>query len=190
MDMMFWILPILIFLARVVDVSLGTMRIIFVSKNLKKLAPIVGFFEVFIWINVIGQVMQNVNSIIHYVAYAAGFAAGNYVGIVIEERIAVGHVIARIITKEDTEDIIKYLKSEKCGVTIVDAQGKKGGVKILLTVVKRKKLDEIYEAVDKFVPDSFVSIEDVKSVSDESFLGMTNKKKRFMGTFRSLRKGK
>lgn len=190
MDTMFWILPILIFLARVVDVSLGTMRIIFVSKNLKKLAPIVGFFEVFIWINVIGQVMQNVNSLVHYVAYAGGFAAGNYIGIVIEERIAMGHVIARIITKEDTDDILKYLKREKCGVTIVDAQGKKGEVKILLTVVKRKKLYEIYEAIEKFIPDSFVSIEDVKSVSDESFLGLPSKKKRFLGTFRALRKGK
>ncbi|MDY1591413.1 MAG: DUF5698 domain-containing protein [Methanofastidiosum sp.] len=190
MEIFFWLLLILIFLARVVDVSLGTMRIIFVSKNLKKLAPLVGFFEVFIWINVMGQVMQNVNSIIHYVAYAAGFAAGNYVGIVIEERIAMGHVIVRIITKEDTDDILKYLEREKCGATIVDAQGKKGEVKILLTVIKRKKLYEIYEAIEKFVPDSFVSIEDVKSVSDESFLGLPSKEKRFMGTFRSLRKGK
>ncbi|MCC7572907.1 MAG: DUF2179 domain-containing protein [Candidatus Methanofastidiosum sp.] len=190
MDMMFWLLPLLIFLARVLDVSLGTMRIIFVSKNLKKLAPIVGFFEVFIWINVIGQVMQNVNSIIHYLAYAAGFAAGNYVGIVIEERLAVGHVIARIITKENTDKIIDFLRKEKCGVTIVDAYGKKGEVKILFTVIKRKKLEPIYEAIDKYAPNSFVSIEDVKSVSKEEFVGIPLKKKRFMGTFRSLRKGK
>ncbi len=190
MDAMFWVLPILIFLARVIDVSLGTMRIIFVSKNLKKLAPIVGFFEVFIWINVIGQVMQNVNSIIHYVAYAAGFAAGNYIGIVIEERLAVGHVIARIITKENTEGLIKFLRKEKCGVTVIDAYGKKGAVKILFTVIKRKKLDEIYGAINKYVPDSFVSVEDVKSVSDEGFVGIPIKKKRFLGTVRSLRKGK
>ncbi|HNR44283.1 MAG TPA: DUF2179 domain-containing protein [Methanofastidiosum sp.] len=190
MEMLFWVLPILIFLARVVDVSLGTMRIIFVSKNLKKLAPIVGFFEVFIWINVIGQVMQNVNSVIHYIAYAAGFAAGNYVGIVIEERLAVGHVIARIITKENTDNLIKFLKKEKCGVTVIDAKGKKGDVKILFTVIKRKKLDAIYEAIDKFTPDSFVSVEDVKSVSEDSFVGVPLKKKKFLGTFRALRKGK
>jgi len=190
MELSFWILPILIFLARIVDVSIGTMRIIFVSKNLKKLAPLVGFFEVFIWINVIGQVMQNANSIIHYIAYAGGFAAGNYIGIVIEERIAMGNAIVRIITKEDTDDLLKYLRKEKCGVTIIDAQGKKGEVKVLLTVVQRKKLDEIYEAVDRLIPDSFVSTEDVKSVSDEGFLGVPAKKKRFLGTFRSLRKGK
>lgn len=190
MDAAFWILPILIFLARVADVSLGTMRIIFVSKNLKKLAALVGFFEVFIWINVMGQVMQNVNSIIHYVVYAAGFAAGNYVGIVIEERLAVGHVIARIITKENTEKVIDFLRKEKCGVTIVDAHGKKGDVKILFTIIKRKKLERIYEAIDKYAPDSFVSIEDVKSVSKEEFVGIPLKKKRFMGSFRSLRKGK
>jgi uncharacterized protein YebE (UPF0316 family) len=190
MDMVFWVLPILIFLARVVDVSLGTMRIIFVSKNLKKLAPIVGFFEVFIWINVIGQVMQNVNSLVHYVAYAGGFAAGNYIGIVIEERLAVGHVIARIITKEDTGNLIKFLKKEKCGVTVIDAKGKKGDVKILFTVIKRKKLDAIYEAIEKFTPDSFVSVEDVKSVSDEAFADIPIKKKRSLGTFRALSKSK
>lgn len=190
MEMLFWVLPILIFLARVADVSLGTMRIIFVSKNLKKLAPIVGFFEVFIWINVIGQVMLNVNSIIHYVAYAAGFAAGNYVGIVIEEKLAVGHVIARIITRENADGLIEFLRKEKYSVTVLDAHGKRGDVKILFTVIKRKKLDTIYEAIDKYTPDSFVSVEDVKSVSDEGPVGIPIKKKRFMGTFRSLRKGK
>lgn len=188
MNLMFWILPLLIFLARVADVSLGTMRIIFVSKNLKKLAPLVGFFEVFIWINVIGQVMQNVNSVIHYISYAAGFAAGNYVGIVIEERLAVGHVIARIITKEKTDDFLKFLKKEKCGVTIIDAKGITGNVKILFTVVKRKKLDMIYEAIDKYIPDSFVSVEDVKSVSEDRFVGIPFKKKRPIGSFKSLRK--
>jgi uncharacterized protein YebE (UPF0316 family) len=79
-----WIvLPLLIFLARVVDVSMGTIRVIFVSRGLKYLAPVVGFFEVLIWLLAIGQIMKNLSSPLCYVAYAGGFAAGNYIGIVI-----------------------------------------------------------------------------------------------------------
>ena len=99
-------------------------------------------------------------------------------------------MIARIITKEKTDDLIKYLKKEKCGVTIIDAKGIKGNVKILFTVVKRKKLDMIYEAIDKYTPDSFVSVEDVKSVSEDRFVGLPFKKKRLIRSFKSLRKGK
>lgn len=190
MDTISWVLILLIFFARVLDVSLGTMRIIFVSRNLKKLAPIVGFFEVLIWIIVIGQVMQNLNSIAHYVAYAAGFAAGNYVGIVIEEKLAVGYVLTRIISKEHNKELIDHLRDEKCGVTVVDAHGKQGNVKILFSVIKRKKLYKVYEAIEKYSPNSFVSVEDIKTATDQGFLGVPVKKKRFQRQFRTLRKGK
>ncbi len=190
MDTVSWILILLIFLARVLDVSLGTMRIIFVSKNLKKLAPIVGFFEVLIWIVVIGQVMQNLNSILHYVAYAAGFAAGNYVGIVIEERLAVGYVLTRIISKEHNKELIDHLRDDRCGVTVVDAHGKQGSVKILFTVIKRKKLYKVYETIEKYSPNAFVSVEEIKSVTDQGFLGIPLKKQSMVKNFRSLRKGK
>jgi len=109
---------------------------------------------------------------------------------VIEERLAVGHVIARIITRENADELIEFLKNEKCGVTVIDAKGKKGDVKILFTVIKRKKLESIYEAIEKFTPDSFVSVEDVKSVSDEAFRDIPIKKKKSLGTFRALRKSK
>ena len=74
------ILPLLIFLARVADVSMGTLRIIFVSKGLKYLAPIIGFFEVIIWLLAIRIIMQNLSNFMCYIAYGAGFAMGNYAG--------------------------------------------------------------------------------------------------------------
>lgn len=94
------ILPILIFLARIVDVTFGTIRIIFVSRGLKWLAPIFGFFEIMIWLFAIGQVFSNMTNITYYVAYAGGFACGNFVGIWIEEKMAIGTMVVRIITKK------------------------------------------------------------------------------------------
>ena len=98
------ILPLLIFLARICDVTLGTIRIIAVSKGLKRLAPFLGFFEVFIWILAISRIMQNLNNPICYIAYAGGFAAGNYVGMKVEEKVALGIILIRVITYKEATD--------------------------------------------------------------------------------------
>ena len=91
------VLPILIFFARVTDVTLGTLRIIFISRGKRNVAPVLGFFEVLIWIVAIGQIVQNLTSVTSYLAYAAGFATGNFVGMVIEDRLAIGTLIVRVI---------------------------------------------------------------------------------------------
>ncbi|MCK5000444.1 MAG: hypothetical protein KAS23_12960, partial [Anaerohalosphaera sp.] len=90
-----FVLPLLIFLARVVDVSMGTVRIVFVSRGFKFLAPVMGFFEVLIWILAISQIMQNLNNPACYVAYAGGFAMGNFVGMWIAEKLTLGVVLVR-----------------------------------------------------------------------------------------------
>ncbi|HQG08883.1 MAG TPA: DUF5698 domain-containing protein, partial [Dysgonamonadaceae bacterium] len=95
LDVYPWALPILIFFGRICDVTLGTMRIIFVSKGEKYKAPLIGFFEVFIWVVVISQILSRANDLVAYVSYAAGYATGNYVGILLEQRIAYGIVVCR-----------------------------------------------------------------------------------------------
>jgi uncharacterized protein YebE (UPF0316 family) len=80
------VLPVMIFFARICDVSLGTIRVIFISKGVKYLAPIIGFFEVIIWLLAIGQVMNNLTNFVAYIAYGAGFASGTYIGMIIEEK--------------------------------------------------------------------------------------------------------
>jgi uncharacterized protein YebE (UPF0316 family) len=97
------ILPALIFVARVCDVTLGTLRIIFLSRGRRKLAPLLGFFEVLIWIVVIGQLVQHLHSVTAYLCYAGGFAAGNFVGMWLEERLALGTFLLRVIIPEDGE---------------------------------------------------------------------------------------
>src|SRR6185369_4590422 len=84
------ILPLLIFISRLGDVTLATLRHIFISKGLKRIVPFIGFFEVLIWLVAIRQVFNNLNNIPCFIAWAAGFSMGTYVGIMIEEKIALG----------------------------------------------------------------------------------------------------
>ena len=156
------LIPVLIFAARVLDVSIGTLRIIFVSKGLKYLAALLGFLESFIWILAISQVMQNLGSWYTYIAFAAGFAAGNYVGIAIEERIAMGNLIIRVITRHDASKLVRHLRNTGYGVTSVDAQGESGQVKVIFTLIKRRQLEAVTKSITKYSPNAFYSIEDVR----------------------------
>ena len=169
-DLFAWfILPLLIFIARVIDVTFGTIRIIFVSKGEKFLAPLFGFFEIMIWLFAIGQVMQNLNNFSYYIAYAAGFATGNFVGIFIEDKMAIGKLVVRIITRKDSSDLIAALKSRNYGITIIDAQGATGSVKIIFTVLKRKDVDDVVGMIKHFNPKAFYSIEEVQAASEGVF---------------------
>jgi len=189
-DLFAWfILPLLIFISRVFDVTFGTLRIIFISKGKKFLAPFFGFFEIMIWLFAIGQVMQNLTNVNYYVAYAGGFAMGNYVGIYIEEKMAIGTLVVRIITKKDASDLIESLKSRNYGITIVDAQGATGSVKLIFTVIKRVDIDEVVGMIKHFNPKAFYSIEEVRGASEGVF---PSHKSRFnlLSAFRLNRPGK
>ena len=160
----FVLLPALIFLARICDVTLDTLRIIYVGRGMKFLAPVIGFVEVLIWLVAITQIFKNLSNPVCYVAYAGGFAMGNFIGILIEEKMAIGTVVIRIITQKDAESLIDCLKENRYGVTHVDAQGAMGQVKIIFTIVKRKSIDSVLEIVRVCNPLAFYTIEDVRSV--------------------------
>lgn len=160
------ILPVLIFLARVIDVALGTIRIIFVSKGIKYLAPLVGFFEILIWLMAISQIMQNLTNVYYYIFYAGGFATGNFMGIILDEKLSIGTVSVRIITRTDASKLIEGLKNKRYGVTSVDAKGPKGKVKLIFTVVNRQNIQNVIKIVKKYNPKAFYSIEDIRYVSE------------------------
>lgn len=185
------ILPLLIFTARIFDVSLGTIRIVFISKGFKYLAPILGFFEVLIWLLAIGQIMQNLNNVFCYIAYAGGFAMGNFVGMHIEKRMAIGSLIVRIITNKDSSELISFLKSKNYGITSIEGQGVRGKVHLLYMIVRRTNLEDVLGIIKKFNPKAFYSIEDVRSVCE----GIFPIRKHYFPThykdlFRFRRKGK
>lgn len=160
------IIPLLIFCARLLDVSIGTMRVVFTSRGYKNIAPLLGFVEVLIWLVAIGQVMQNLNNVACYLAWAGGFAAGNYIGLLIEERLAIGQVVIRTITAQPALALIERLRDEGYRLTTVDAQGARGPVNLLFLVVSRKKKDDVIKLITEFNPKAFYSIEDVRYVSE------------------------
>jgi uncharacterized protein YebE (UPF0316 family) len=165
-----WIvLPLIIFSSRVCDVSLGTLRHVFISKGFRKIVPLLGFFEVLIWIVVVAQVMKNLNNIACYLAWAGGFATGTYVGLRIEERLALGLQVIRIITNQSYEALLEALKLDNHGVTIVDAQGALGPVKMIFTIVKRKNTRAVVKLIQEHNPTAFYSIEDIKNANQGVF---------------------
>ena len=163
------ILPLLIFIARVLDVTLGTIRIVFISKGFKYLALAVGFFEVMIWLLAIGQIFQNFTNIVYYIAYAGGFATGTFVGIFIEDKLSIGTEIVRIITRKEAPKLIGVLKSEGYGVSSVDAKGAYGQVNIIYTIVDRRDIQNVFGIIKKYNPYAFYTIEDIRFVSKRIF---------------------
>lgn len=187
-----WILlPLLIFIARICDVSLGTIRVIFVSKGYRYLAPLIGFFEISIWLLAIGQIMRDLNNVATYLAYAGGFAMGTFVGITLEDRLSLGKVMVRVFLKENPSLLINRLKEASYGLTVVDAMGSKGPVKVVFTIVDRKMLPEIIGMINDYNPHAFYTIEDVRRVAENEY---TARKQDILGRatrlMRSLRKGK
>ncbi|HEY5673206.1 MAG TPA: DUF2179 domain-containing protein [Malonomonas sp.] len=158
-------LLLLIFCARILDVSVGTLRIIFVSKGLKYWSALLGFVESLIWILAISKVMQNLGDWQTYVAFAGGFAAGNFVGIAIEERIALGNLIIRVITRNNASLLIKELRDSGYGVTSVAGSGEAGEVKVIFTLVRRRQLAKVVAIIKRCSPKAFYSIEDVRFAS-------------------------
>src|SRR5690606_35818603 len=169
-DFFAWvILPLLIFFFRICDVSLGTIRVIFIAKGLKYIAPIIGFFEVIIWLLAIGQVMNNVSNVACYIAYGGGFAAGTLLGMTVEERLSIGTVVVRVISNEDISGLLLFLRAHSFGVTIADGEGSKGKVKIILSVIKRQDLEEVVRGIQHHLPGTFYSVEEIKSVAEGVF---------------------
>ncbi len=165
----FVVIPILICLARIVDVTIGTLRIIFISKGLKYLAPVMGFFEVIIWLLAIGQIMQNLGNAINYIAYGLGFAIGNFVGITIENKISLGFVLVRIITRRSAHDLKEWLEHSERRFTIIDARSDWGLVNVIYLPMKRKEVPEVIKMVKKFNPKAFYTIEDLRNISGSTF---------------------
>lgn len=169
-NLYFWIgLPTLVFFARVIDVTLGTLRIIFISRGKRYIAPLLGFVEVFIWIAVVAQIVRGVNDLVTYFAYAAGFAAGNFVGMYIEDRLAIGTQIIRIIVPDGAEHLTSNLADAGYGMTLVDGKGATGPVKLIYTVVKRKDISLVLSLIHQTHPHAFLSIEDVRSTMEGVF---------------------
>ena len=176
----FWftyvILPLLIFLSRVTDVTIGTLRIVMISRGQKLWAPLLGFFEIIIWLIAITRIMQNLDNWICYIAYGGGFATGNYVGLIVEEKLAMGNVQLQIITKKGAKELISRLRKEGFGITFHEAQGAKENVHVIYSIVKRTDLEMLIDIIRKYNPNAFYSISDVKFVNKGVYAPIKNRR--------------
>jgi uncharacterized protein YebE (UPF0316 family) len=162
-------LPLLIFVAELTVVTLCTIRIIFVARGKKFLAPLLGFFEITIWLFAIGQVMRNINDLSCFAAFAGGFTVGNFLGVFIEQKLAIGNLVVRIITSKDVQPLVQSLASAGYGVTRVAGQGATGPVQIILTVIQRRVLREVIALIKNFDEKAFYSIDDLQAASQGVF---------------------
>jgi uncharacterized protein YebE (UPF0316 family) len=179
-------LPIFIFFARILDVTLGTMRIISLSRGLKKLTPFLGFFEVFIWVIAISQLVRNLTHFSSYFAYAAGFATGNYIGMWIEEKLALGTLTVRIFAVAQGEELSKQLAASGFGVTVLDGHGAGGMVKVLFTTIHRRELQQVEKIIHEFNPKMFYSVEEVRAFKEGVF--HPKRRQQFMKKFDLIKK--
>jgi len=163
------ILPLTIFAARAVNEAIGTLRVMFLSKGNKTMAPIMGFFEVLIWIVIIGQIMQNLDNVFCYIAYASGFALGNVIGITIEKKLAMGVMMINVITKKKTVKLQKALKLNNYGFTAVAGKDIDGTGDMLFIIVKRRELDNVIKIINEFNPCAFFSVNEISKVNEGNY---------------------
>ncbi|HER09878.1 MAG TPA: DUF2179 domain-containing protein [Bacteroides sp.] len=166
----FVILPLLILLARIVDVSMDTIRVILIAKGYRNYAPFVGFFQSLIWVITITRVMVNLDNWMTYVGYAGGFALGTYIGMRIESKLALGHELIRVITRADASDLVNNLRKSGYPVTFVTGKGREGEVGILYIILQRKAMQHVVNMIKRFNPKAFYTIEDMRFVSNGSYM--------------------
>jgi len=182
-------LPLLIFVAETCVVTISTVRIISISRGRKVLASILGTFEITIWLFAIGKVMQNINDWTCFVAFAAGFTLGNFLGVLLENKLAIGSLVVRIITHNKGAEIVESLKAAEYGVTSLDAQGATGAVRVILTVIPRKELEKVVGILKTCDPNVFYSVDDLQSTTAGIFPVARNATRRLLPSFFWLRRG-
>lgn len=155
---------IFIFTARVIDVSMLTIRTLMVVRGKRHQAALIGFFEVIVYIVALNRVVNSLDNPLNLFFYALGFASGNYVGSFIEEKMAIGDIAVQIIPKMNGDNIQQILRTNGFGVTAVEGMGKEGPKQILHVALKRKNLPKLIETIDSLDEDAFMTIMDAKSL--------------------------
>ncbi len=165
-----------IFFARVTDVSMATIRMLMIVQGRRKQAAIIGFFEVIIYITALGMVVSKLDNIGNLIAYALGFACGNYVGSYIEDKMALGNLTVQIIMCDNSsQDVINALRDKGFGVTVVEGYGKNGIRKILKITLKRKDLKVLHQIVNNLDDEAFITVSDAKYIKGGYFTNIKKK---------------
>jgi uncharacterized protein YebE (UPF0316 family) len=156
--------PLAIFLLRIVDVSMSTMRILLAVRGHKYIVPFIGFFEVLIWVFAVGNAIRFLDSPLHLLGYAGGFATGSIVGLLIEERLAIGYATIRVVSRHVGVEIADALHSLGFGVTEFGGQGRDGRVEVVYTVCLRREIPRVIAEVERWDPQAFITVEEPRDI--------------------------
>ena len=157
-------MPLIIFFLRVTDMSLDTLRVLFVIRGRKPLAWFLGFFQSALWVVAVTSVLSNLENLFNLVGYAGGFATGNVVGMLIEERLAIGFSHIRVISSRRGSAITEAIRQAGHAVTEIPARGKDGTVSVLNCSVKRRQVRAVQKSIAEIDPDAFVTVEDIRPI--------------------------
>lgn len=164
---------LLIFMSRLVDVSMSTTRTLMVMQGRKLQAAMIGFFEIIIYITALGKVVSSLDNPINLLVYAFGFACGTYLGITLEGKIALGNLSAQVILKtNENNELVESLRNNGFGVTVIEGQGKEGKREILNIIMNRKDLDTLKKYVYEFDEKAFITVNSINPISGGYFSSM------------------
>ncbi len=155
---------ILIFVLRIIDVSLGTVRMILIIRSRRAWATLIGFVEVTIWVVAVSQVITNMDSIWKILAYSGGFAVGTLAGMWLEDRLALGDVAVYVISRDNSDAIAQMVRAADYGATEMPALGKTGPVSLLSIVTSRRRLRQLLELIKQVDDTAFVTVQDKRIV--------------------------
>ena len=156
--------PLVIFCLRIVDVSMSTIRILLAVRGYKVIVPILGFFEVLVWMFAVGNAIRFLDSGWHLLGYAGGFATGNVVGMLIEERLAIGFATIRIVSTHAGVEMADALRNIGFGVTEFGGQGRDGRVEVVYTVCMRRDIERVVDEVERWDDHAFITVEEPRDI--------------------------
>lgn len=157
-----WLAALGIFALRVADMTFDTLRVLFVMRGRKTISWVMGFVQSVIFVVAISSVLGSLDNPLNVVGYAAGFATGNVIGMIIEERLALGHIQAQIVSPRRGALLASALREAGFGVTEIPARGKDGMVSMLSVSILRRDVSKIEALVHETDPEAFVTIEEVR----------------------------
>ena len=156
--------PLVVFLLRVTDVSMATIRMLMIMRGRRLVAPLIGFFEILLWVTAVGIVVRHLSSPLHVIGYAAGFATGNFLGLLIEERLALGIATVRTVVRDGGAELAGELRGAGFGVTEIMGRGRDGAVDVLYSVLPRKRVNACLSAIESRAPEAFVVVDEPRTV--------------------------
>ena len=164
---MVWIVignALLIFCLRMIGVAMGTVRMILIGRGQRIIAPLLGFVESTIWVVAISQVITNLDNIYNILGFSGGFAAGTLVGMLLENKLALGFVGINVVSMNHGSEIVEKLRQADYGVTEFNGSGQSGAVIMINTIVSRKDIKYVFQLVNRVDPDSFIAVDDMAVV--------------------------